>query len=64
MEAIFTYEAFCGLETGSAGYTGLRSQDSANSLWLSSVYCCYKTLRTLALSTSVHVLGNTFVVSE
>jgi len=44
MEAIFTYEAFCGLETGSAGYTGLRSQDSANSLWLSSVYCCYKTL--------------------
>lgn len=64
MDTTFTQEAFCGLKTGSAGCAGLRSQDSANSLCLSSVCCWYKPLRTLALSASVNVLGNVFVVSE
>lgn len=35
MDTSFTQEAFCGLKTGSAGCAGLRSQDSAKSLWLS-----------------------------
>lgn len=34
------------------------------SLWLCSVCWWYKTLRTLALSTSVNVLGNVFIVLE
>lgn len=58
MDATFAQGAFCELNVASAGCAGLRSRDTANSLWPSWVCCCYKTLRTLALSTSVNVLGN------
>lgn len=64
MDTIFT-KAFCGLEVDSVLSSGVTlSRCCLLSLWLCSVCWCYKTLRTLALSTSGNGLGNVFVVLE